>query len=65
VTRSSSAPSDLSDVVFGAAVGDIAGRTVTRHGPRNFALMPMVVPGGAGLFFVRLHAATAEVAPGH
>lgn len=54
----------LSDVIFGAAVGEIAGRTVTRHGPKNFALMPAVVPGGAGLFFVRLHT-TPEVAPGN
>ena len=43
----------LSDVVFGAAVGTIAGRTVTRHGRSNFAMMPMLVPGGAGFVVVR------------
>ncbi|HQZ38051.1 MAG TPA: phosphatase PAP2 family protein [Vicinamibacterales bacterium] len=43
----------LSDVAFGAAVGTIAGRTITRHGANNFALMPMAVPGGAGIFVVR------------
>jgi membrane-associated phospholipid phosphatase len=39
----------LSDVVFGAAVGSIAGRTVTRHGASNFALAPIAVPRGGGL----------------
>lgn len=32
----------LSDVVAGAAVGVIAGRTVTRHGGSNYALLPVV-----------------------
>jgi hypothetical protein len=42
----------LSDVVFGAAVGIIAGRTVTRpeHGV-PFAIAPL--PGGAAIVFVR------------
>ena len=39
----------LSDVVFGAALGTAAGRTVTRHGSTNFALLPIVVPHGGGL----------------
>lgn len=44
---------NLSDVVFGAAVGTIAGRTVTRHGHSNFALVPAAIPGGAALIVVR------------
>lgn len=36
----------LSDVVFGAAVGAIAGRTVTRHGRSNYAWAPVYTPGG-------------------
>ena len=43
----------LSDVVFGAAVGTIAGRTVTRHGRSNFAFVPVATPGGAALLMVR------------
>jgi membrane-associated phospholipid phosphatase len=39
----------LSDVVFGAAVGTIAGRTVTRHGRENWTLVPMAVPGGVAI----------------
>lgn len=42
----------VSDVVFGAAVGIIAGRTVTRPGHGiPFAVAP--VPGGAAIVFVR------------
>jgi PAP2 superfamily protein len=36
----------LSDVVFGAAVGSIAGRTVTEHGGEVWTLVPTFVPGG-------------------
>lgn len=43
----------VSDVVFGAAVGTIAGRTVTRHGRSNFAMMPLIMPGGGGFVIVR------------
>jgi membrane-associated phospholipid phosphatase len=43
----------LSDVVFGAAVGTIAGRTVTRHGHSNFAVVPVATPGGAAILIVR------------
>ena len=40
----------LSDVVFGAAVGLTAGRTVTFvRGETQFTLSPMVAPGGAGV----------------
>jgi membrane-associated phospholipid phosphatase len=42
----------LSDVVFGASVGIIAGRTVTRHG-KPFPIVAASVPGGAGIFYVR------------
>ncbi len=37
-----------SDVVFGAAVGIVIGRSVTWHG-RNFYASPMLVPNGAGI----------------
>jgi membrane-associated phospholipid phosphatase len=36
----------VSDVVFGAAVGSIAGRTVVHHQADDWALTPVVVPGG-------------------
>ena len=36
----------LSDVVFGAAVGSIAGRTVVHHKADYWALTPVAVPGG-------------------
>ena len=39
----------LSDVVFGAAVGTIAGRTVTEHGRNFFNFVPTPVPGGVAL----------------
>ena len=42
----------LSDVVFGASVGIIAGRTVTRHG-REFPVTVSAVPGGAAIMYVR------------
>ena len=37
-----------SDVVFGATVGIIVGRTVTWHG-RNFYASPMLIPKGGGI----------------
>jgi membrane-associated phospholipid phosphatase len=44
----------LSDVVFGAAVGEATGWTVVgRHGKSQFALQPMPVRGGVMLAFVR------------
>ena len=43
----------LSDVVFGAAVGSIAGRTVTEHGRDNWTLTPRVVPGGVAIMATR------------
>ena len=36
----------LSDVVFGAAVGSIAGRTVVHHAADYWAFTPVSVPGG-------------------
>jgi hypothetical protein len=43
----------LSDVTAGAAVGIIAGRTVTRHGRENFPVTVMALPGGAAIMYVR------------
>ena len=39
----------LSDVVFGAAVGTIAGRSVTEHGKDKWELMASGMPGGGGI----------------
>ena len=40
----------MSDVVFGAALGIMAGRTVTLElVNERFALAPLLVPGGAGI----------------
>jgi membrane-associated phospholipid phosphatase len=39
---------NASDVVFGAAVGVMVGRTVTWHG-RNFYASPMLLPKGSGV----------------
>jgi membrane-associated phospholipid phosphatase len=42
----------LSDVVFGAAIGTVAGRTVTiGHGRRTIVVAPAAVPRGAALMF--------------
>jgi membrane-associated phospholipid phosphatase len=42
----------LSDVAFGAAIGVIAGRTVTiGRGDMRFAVSPAAAPGGAGVNF--------------
>jgi PAP2 superfamily len=43
----------LSDVVFGAAVGSIAGRTVTEHGRDQWSLSPTPVPGGVAIMVTR------------
>jgi PAP2 superfamily protein len=42
----------FSDVMFGSAVGIIAGRTVTRHG-REFPVAVASLPGGAAILYVR------------
>jgi hypothetical protein len=52
-----------SDVVFGATVGIIAGRTVTWHG-RNFYASPMLLPKGGGII-VSVHAAPSLSHPRH
>jgi membrane-associated phospholipid phosphatase len=45
----------LSDVAFGAALGIVAGRTVTvGKGDKKFALAPMATPGGGGVSFTWL-----------
>jgi membrane-associated phospholipid phosphatase len=43
----------LSDVIFGAAVGTIAGRTVTEHGRETWSLVPAPVPGGTAVVLFR------------
>jgi membrane-associated phospholipid phosphatase len=44
----------LSDVIFGATIGIVAGRTVTiGHGASRFALAPLVTPRGAGVALVK------------
>jgi membrane-associated phospholipid phosphatase len=45
----------LSDVAFGAAVGTIAGRTVTQHGAISWTLVPVNVPGGIAVVASRTH----------
>jgi membrane-associated phospholipid phosphatase len=41
----------LSDTVFGASVGIIAGRTCTRHG-KEYPIHVSLMPGGAQVMFV-------------
>jgi hypothetical protein len=43
-----------SDVVFGAALGTIAGRTVTEHGREVWSFAPMPVPGGVAIMATRV-----------
>jgi len=43
----------LSDVVFGAAVGTIAGRTVVHHRADYWAVTPVMMPGHGVALFVR------------
>ncbi len=42
----------LSDVVFGAAVGSIAGRTVVHHEADYWAITPVALPGGGMAVYV-------------
>jgi membrane-associated phospholipid phosphatase len=45
----------LSDVVAGATLGILAGRSITiGHGSARFAVAPMAAPGGAGVSFTRV-----------
>jgi hypothetical protein len=51
----------LSDVVFGAATGTIAGRTVVHHARDYWAFTPMPVPGGGfALIVTRNHDGNAN-----
>lgn len=43
----------LSDVAMGAAVGTIAGRTVTEHGRETWTWTPVAVPGGIALMIAK------------
>jgi hypothetical protein len=43
----------LSDVVFGAAVGTIGGRTVTQHGRNFWTMAPAAVPGGVAFVIAK------------
>jgi membrane-associated phospholipid phosphatase len=43
----------VSDVMFGSAVGIIAGRTVTRPGHEPFPLQAAALPGGFAIMYVR------------
>ncbi len=43
----------LSDVVFGAAIGIVAGRTATRPGHSSWTWTPMSAPGGGGILVQR------------
>jgi len=42
----------LSDVIFGAALGTIAGRTVVHHQSDYWAFSPVAVPGGGVAFMI-------------
>jgi PAP2 superfamily protein len=42
----------LSDVIFGAAVGSIAGRTVVHHEADYWAVVPVALPGGGVAVYV-------------
>jgi hypothetical protein len=42
----------LSDVIFGAAVGSIAGRTVVHHAADYWAFTPVATPGGMAMLVV-------------
>jgi membrane-associated phospholipid phosphatase len=45
----------LSDVIFGATIGLVAGRTVTvGHGKTQFAISPMASQGAVGVSFTRI-----------
>jgi membrane-associated phospholipid phosphatase len=42
-----------SDVIFGAAVGAVCGRTTTRHGRDKWTLMPVARPGAVAIVVAR------------
>ena len=43
----------LSDVVFGAAVGAVCGRNITRHGRDTWSMTPVVAPGTIAVVIAR------------
>jgi hypothetical protein len=43
----------LSDVIFGAAVGSVAGRTVVHHAADYWAVVPVSVPGGVAILAMK------------
>ena len=43
----------LSDVIFGAGVGAIAGRTVVHHAADYWAVTPVSVPGGVAVLVIK------------
>lgn len=51
----------LSDVIFGAAVGAIGGRTVTQHGRRTWTLVPLPVHGGVAVVAMKAQEVTKRL----
>jgi len=51
-----------SDVIFGGALGIVAGRTVARHGRSNWVLVPTVTPGGMGIAVSRVRRDAGHIA---
>ena len=43
----------LSDIIFGAAIGTVAGRTVVHHASDYWAISPVKVPGGVAILITR------------
>jgi membrane-associated phospholipid phosphatase len=43
----------LSDVIFGAAVGSVAGRSVVHHAADYWTFTPVNVPGGIAILAIR------------
>jgi membrane-associated phospholipid phosphatase len=54
-----------SDVIFGGALGIVAGRTVARHGRSNWALVPTATPGGVGIAVTRVQRDAGRSAADH
>ena len=47
----------LSDIIFGAGIGIVSGRSVTvGHGSHRFAISPSAAPGAFGVSFTRIGA---------
>ena len=54
-----------SDVIFGGALGIVAGRTVARHGRSNWVLVPTATPGGVGIAVSRVQRDAGRSAAEH